>query len=260
MRNHLLTALAGALLLTACAQTLDGEPVVATPAGALDAIPAPPLAGALGSELYAAGATVRAEVAGGDVNTITFREDGTVRNLVHSTNQVVEGRWWVSNNQLCLRWQGATRNECWPYASALQPGQTVSLRSDRGNNARITLISASTVAAAPCGTYGMIDRNNDGRIEGSEWNAYRTGAYGFWDANRDGRVDRTEFMNCWHGGGFYPSAAYHRDYWSHYWSAFDTNNDGWLSADEYWGADAWTRLDRNRNGILDEDEWRWWGS
>lgn len=143
MRNRVVAALAGALLVSACAETLDGEPVASTPAGAAQEFPAPPAAGALGSELYAAGVTVRAEVEGGDVNTITFAQDGMVRNRVHSTNQLVEGRWWVSNNELCLRWKGASRQECWPYASALQPGETVTLRSDRGNTARVTLISGS---------------------------------------------------------------------------------------------------------------------
>lgn len=104
----------------------------------------------------------------------------------------------------------------------------------------------------------MLDRDKDGLIEVDEWNVYRAGGYSSWDVNRDGRVDRTEFTNCWNAGGFYPPVAYSPEYESHYWSAFDANNDGWLSPDEYWGAAAWSRLDRNRNGILDRDEWRWW--
>ena len=256
---HFLPVLAGALLISACttAETLEGEPVPTAPAAASDAIPPPPAAGLLGSELYAQGATVRVELSGGEVNTITFRPDGTFRALIHSTNQAAEGNWWVANNQMCLRPRSVARAECWPYPNALQPGQTVTLTSDRGNNARITLISAPATALGPCGTYGMMDRDNDGLIEVHEWNAYRTGGYGSWDVNRDGKVDRTEFTNCWKAGGFYPPAAYSPDYESRYWSAFDTNNDGWLSADEYWGAAAWSRLDRNRNGILDQDEWRW---
>ena len=259
MRKLLLaSAAAGALLASACVATPDGEPVASAPASTASTtrFPGPPVAGAIGSELYGPGVTVRAEIQG-DTNTLTFRPDGTVSNLVHSTNQTVQGHWWVANNQLCIHWQGASRNECWPYPRALQAGQTVTLTSNRGNTTRITMLSGSAASAA-CGTYGMVDRNNNGFIEANEWNAYRTGAYGFWDADRDGRVDRNEFMNCWQAGGFYPTDAYNRDYWTHYWSAFDANNDGWLSADEYWGAEAWTRLDRNRNGILDSDEWRWW--
>lgn len=109
-----------------------------------------------------------------------------------------------------------------------------------------------------CGTYGYIDRDNDGWVESDEWNAYRAGAYNYWDADADGRIERNEFMNCWYGGGFYPAAYYNRDYGNYYWSAFDANADGYLSADEYWSANAWARLDVNRNGRLDANEYRWW--
>lgn len=109
-----------------------------------------------------------------------------------------------------------------------------------------------------CGNYGYIDRDGDGYIENNEWNAYRAGAYSHWDANRDGRISRTEFQNCWYGGGFYASNYYNRDYWNPYWTAFDANRDGYLSSDEYWSAAAWARMDRNRNGRIDADEYRWW--
>ena len=85
-------------------------------------------------------------------------------------------------------------------------------------------------AGSVCGSYGYVDVNNDGFISGDEWNTYRTGAYSFWDA----------------------------DYWTNYWTAFDANGDGYLSADEYWSAAAWSRIDRNGNGRIDADEWRWW--
>lgn len=111
---------------------------------------------------------------------------------------------------------------------------------------------------APCGSYGYVDRNNNGFIEASEWNSFRTGAYGAWDVNRDGRISRSEFQNCWYGAGFYPAAAYNRDYWNYYWTSFDTNGDGYLSNDEYWSAAAWARMDRNGNGRIDANEYRWW--
>lgn len=115
-----------------------------------------------------------------------------------------------------------------------------------------------TAANTACGTAGYVDVNNDGFITGAEWNTYRSNAYGFWDVNKDGRIDRAEFENCWRGGGFYREAYYNPDYWTHYWSAFDANNDGFLSSDEYWSASAWTRIDRNSNGRIDADEWVWW--
>jgi EF hand len=116
----------------------------------------------------------------------------------------------------------------------------------------------ATAANTVCGTAGYVDVNNDGFISGDEWNTYRSNAYGFWDVDKDGRISRSEFENCWRGGGFYREAYYNPDYWTHYWSAFDANNDGFLSADEYWSAAAWARIDRNHNGRIDSDEWVWW--
>jgi hypothetical protein len=113
-------------------------------------------------------------------------------------------------------------------------------------------------AAEVCGTYGYVDINNDGVISGDEWNTYRTSTYSFWDTDRDGKIDRDEFERCWRAGGFYRSAYYNPDYWSHYWTAFDANGDGFLSADEYWSSSAWTRIDRNMNGRIDANEWVWW--
>ena len=127
------------------------------------------------------------------------------------------------------------------------------------------LAGCATVPAGPpmaardiCGTYGYVDVNNDGFISGDEWNTFRTGAYGFWDTDRDGRIDRGEFERCWRAGGFYRDAYYNPDYWPHYWAVFDTNNDGFLSADEYWSASAWARIDVNRNGRIDANEFVWW--
>ena len=120
---------------------------------------------------------------------------------------------------------------------------------------------ASAVAATGvCGTYGYVDVNNDGWISGDEWNTYRTNTYSYWDVNRDGRIDSSEFENCYRGGGFYRSAYYNPDYWNNYRTAFDANGDGYLTADEYWSAGAWARIDRNGNGRIDSNEWVWWGN
>jgi hypothetical protein len=140
---HLANGIAGLLLLGACVENQEGEAVATRPATTAEVMMAVPAAGQLGSELYAAGVTVRAELASGEVNTLTFSQDGTVRNLIHSTNEVAQGRWWVSNGELCLRWQGTTVPECWPYLTAWKPGETVTARSDRGQDARITLISGT---------------------------------------------------------------------------------------------------------------------
>ena len=117
---------------------------------------------------------------------------------------------------------------------------------------------AVATAAAVCGTYGYVDLNNDGFITGAEWDAYRTGSYSFWDTDRDGRINRVEFDACWRGGGFYRDAYYDPAYAPNYWTGFDANGDGFLTADEYWSTSAWARADRNRNGRIDANEWQWW--
>jgi hypothetical protein len=117
---------------------------------------------------------------------------------------------------------------------------------------------AVATTADVCGTYGYVDINNDGFISGDEWNTFRSSSYADWDINRDGRISRSEFERCYRAGGFYREAYYSPGYWSNYWTAFDANGDGYLSADEYWSAAAWARIDRNRNGRIDADEWVWW--
>ena len=108
-----------------------------------------------------------------------------------------------------------------------------------------------------CGT-GSIDANGDGAVTAAEWNAWHASGFASWDLNHDNRIDRTEFQNCYTAGGFYPTAYYNPDYWTNYWSAFDANGDGYLSADEYWSAQTWANVDRNHNGIIDSNEWVWW--
>ncbi len=111
------------------------------------------------------------------------------------------------------------------------------------------------VKYASCGSYGLVDQNNDGRLSRAEYDAYRSGSYQSWDANRDGRISQAEYANCWYGGGFYSKynqAAYQPSY-----NAFDTNRDGYLSTSEYYSASAWPGLDRNGDGIVDSSEWPW---
>jgi predicted small secreted protein len=117
----------------------------------------------------------------------------------------------------------------------------------------LTYDPARTYAA--CGTYGAMDRNNDGRISNAEYNDYRTGAYAMWDVNHDGRISRAEYANCWYGGGFY--TGYRQSAYEPSWTAFDANGDGYLSADEYWSSAYYPSLDKNGDGVVDSSEWPW---
>ncbi len=118
-----------------------------------------------------------------------------------------------------------------------------------------------TVATAgPCSSSGYVDVNNDGWISGDEWNTWRSRGYAAWDSNHDGRVSRVEFERCYRAGGFYRDTYYKPDYWTNYWTAFDTDNDGYLSADEYWATSVYDRADRNHNGRIDADEYVWWNA
>ncbi len=128
----------------------------------------------------------------------------------------------------------------------------------RGVGADVTSVADTFDANrtySACGTYGLVDQNNDGRISRAEYDAYRSGSYRYWDANSDGRISQAEYANCWYGGGFYSKynqAAYQPSY-----SVFDTDHDGYLSSSEYYSAGAWPGLDRNGDGIVDSSEWPW---
>ena len=115
----------------------------------------------------------------------------------------------------------------------------------------------AVAAGQVCGT-GSIDADGNGAVTAAEWNAWRGSGFAYWDTNDDNRIDQSEFQACYMAGGFYPAANYNADYWNHHWSAFDVNRDGFLSADEYWSAQAWTNVDRNNNGVIDSAEWNWW--
>jgi len=108
-------ALSGALLVGGCASVFgDGR--------------------GPGSELV--DRSVRLEPARGQASTLHFNRDGSVRSVFG--NREAMGRWAVRRKQLCFTWAGNFR-ECWPYAIPLQPGQTRTITSDRGNAVKVTL-------------------------------------------------------------------------------------------------------------------------
>ena len=63
----------------------------------------------------------------GTVNTVYFDQGGAAR-IMTPGGISVPGRWSVANQQLCLD-IGTGPAECWPYRSAFQAGQNVTLTS-----------------------------------------------------------------------------------------------------------------------------------
>lgn len=104
-----------------------------------------------------------------------------------------------------------------------------------------------------CGTYGMVDRDNDGRISRAEWTAFGGGAFAAWDINRNGRISQSEFANCWYGGGF--ASTYNQANWRPAFASLDINADGVVTAGEFFSASAWARLDPRNTGYI--SAWPW---
>ena len=75
-----------------------------------------------------------------------------------------------------------------------------------------------------CGSYGLVDRDKDGRISREEWLAYGGAAFASWDTNGNGRIGQGEFATCWYGGGF--ATTYNRANWQPAFDALDVNHDG----------------------------------
>jgi hypothetical protein len=104
----------GAALLSGCA-TMRGEPT--------------------GSELV--GRTLSMQTARGEVTTLRFRSDGSVRAAF--ARGAVIGRWRTDDQRLCFFWSGAPP-ECWPYGEPFVRGQSRTITSDRGNVVRVTML------------------------------------------------------------------------------------------------------------------------
>ena len=62
----------------------------------------------------------------GIVNTVYFDPGGVAR-ITTPAGTTVQGHWMVEGQMLCL--QTASGRECWPYQSAFQAGQPVTLTS-----------------------------------------------------------------------------------------------------------------------------------
>jgi hypothetical protein len=116
------------------ASLVCGAVLLAAPLGVAGAQWAP------GSELV--GQSVQVET-NEIVNTIYFDPNGAARIVSPSGLVVVQAAWTTGNAQLCL--QTRTGHECWPYQTAFQPGQTVTLVSNCQVSSRWTALSTNPV-------------------------------------------------------------------------------------------------------------------
>lgn len=94
-----------------------------------------------GSELV--GQSVQVET-NGVVNTVYFDPGGAAR-IITPAGAVVQGTWTAANQQLCL--QTGTGQECWPYQTAFQAGQQVTLVSSCQVSSRWTPLATNPVQA-----------------------------------------------------------------------------------------------------------------
>ena len=138
-------AFGGALLLAGCATSDAGYEVAASgaevPPAALDAAPG----WSPGAELP--GAVIRAASLDGDVvNRVHFYPNGVLHIVPEEGGAALEGTWAVQGENLCMTW-APRGTECWPYSTAFRTGETVTLTSNMGQTAQVTLLSDTDVAA-----------------------------------------------------------------------------------------------------------------
>jgi hypothetical protein len=80
----------------------------------------------------------------GVTNTVYLDPGGSAR-IVTPGGNTVAGSWTAGNGQLCLT--ATTGHECFPYASAFQAGQPVTLTSSCGQSS--TFLASATNAPPP---------------------------------------------------------------------------------------------------------------
>jgi hypothetical protein len=101
---------------------------MAAVAASMAAVVAPSAASAQmwtpGSEIVGQSVVVNTN---GTANTVYFDQGGAAR-IMTPNGTSVPGRWTAANEQLCLD-VGTGSAECWPYRSAFQAGQPVTLTS-----------------------------------------------------------------------------------------------------------------------------------
>lgn len=142
MRSALIGTALTLALLAGCDRKAEAPPPANMAAETNDAAQAP-----TDPEIVEglSGRTARVELADGRTIFVTHRVDGTAR-MTGDQMKDIEGRWSVSNGQLCFDWPDQPR-ECWPYAGPLEPGEPVKSTSDRGQIITTTLQDDGPTAA-----------------------------------------------------------------------------------------------------------------
>ena len=103
------------------------------------------------------------------------------------------------------------------------------------------------VAGGRCGAYREWDRNQNGKFEKAEYEAYRATIFDKWDTDQNQRVGRGEFQVCWTGAGWRSTSTA--------FGVFDDDGDGYLTAGEMFDDDGFAKWDRNHNGVIESEEW-----
>ena len=102
--------------------------LTAAVAASIGAVIAP---GAASAQMWTPGAEIVGQSVqvntNGTINTVYFDQGGAAR-VMTPNGTAVPGRWTAANQQLCLD-IGTGSAECWPYRSAFQAGQVVTLTS-----------------------------------------------------------------------------------------------------------------------------------
>jgi hypothetical protein len=102
--------------------------LTAAVAASIGAVIAP---GAASAQMWTPGAEIVGQSVqvntNGTINTVYFDQGGAAR-VMTPNGTAVPARWTAANQQLCLD-IGTGSAECWPYRSAFQAGQVVTLTS-----------------------------------------------------------------------------------------------------------------------------------
>lgn len=118
----------------------------------------------------------------------------------------------------------------------------------------VEVAEVDTAVVAPPGTTTGVatawDTNADGLLQEAEYSAWDQQGISGWDLNNDNRLDQQEFATGWTNAGFSnPDAVF---------TAWDDDNDTFLSDDEFFDDEEWGEWDTNNSGILEANEFAYY--